>query len=209
MQTNHHLPENTLEKAKNLFQAFCLAAFLSFLPLTYAETEVTSTSSAPSPNSSSASPSLTSSDPITSSLFGEDIVTLSAETAGLCSINNPNDYIYLPQLITIGWQLDEISNEGWNRGNTEFLFSGMFGPVVQGPNPWFAGALFGRSFEAVDALARATVGMRCSFTAASVTAVFASASSFLAHGIVFPHLSLPEKQSLSLSPRKFNHFSDR
>ncbi|MEI8359948.1 MAG: hypothetical protein WCH13_15855, partial [Deltaproteobacteria bacterium] len=79
MQNKHHLPENTLEKAKNLSQAFCLAAFFSFLPLTYAETEITSASSAPSSNPSPDSSSLTSSDPLTSSLFGEDIVTLSAE----------------------------------------------------------------------------------------------------------------------------------
>ncbi|MFZ9874757.1 MAG: hypothetical protein ACO3E8_05275, partial [Candidatus Methylacidiphilales bacterium] len=60
-----------------------------------------------------------------SPMFGEDTVTLSAETAGLFSIGNSNDYRYLPQLITVGWQLDEIGNDGWTRGNTEFLFSGM------------------------------------------------------------------------------------
>ena len=65
-------------------------------------------------------------------MFGEDVVTLSAETAGLFSIGNSNDYRYLPQLITVGWQLDEIGNEGWNRGNTEFLFSGMYAPVIHG-----------------------------------------------------------------------------
>ena len=43
-----------------------------------------------------------------SPMFGEDVVTLSAETAGLFSIGNSNDYRYLPQLITVGWQLDEI-----------------------------------------------------------------------------------------------------
>ena len=53
-----------------------------------------------------------------SRLFGEDVVSLSAETAGLFSINNSNNYRYLPQLITVGWQLDQIGNEGWNRGNT-------------------------------------------------------------------------------------------
>ena len=150
MQINHHLPENALGKAKVFGQAFFLASFCSFLPLVWAETEITPASSTPSTDSSSTSSASTSSDPNISSLFGEDIVTLSAETAGLCSINNPNDYIYLPQLITIGWQLDEISNEGWNRGNTEFLFSGMFGPVVQGPNPWFAGALFGPRYNFVQ-----------------------------------------------------------
>ena len=43
-------------------------------------------------------------------MFGEDVVTLSAETAGLFSIANSNDYRYLPQLITVGWQLDPFSS---------------------------------------------------------------------------------------------------
>ena len=64
-----------------------------------------------------------------SPMFGEDVVTLSAETAGLFSVGNSNNYRYLPQLITVGWQLDEIGNEDWTRGNTEFLFSGMYATI--------------------------------------------------------------------------------
>ncbi|MCX6935054.1 MAG: acyloxyacyl hydrolase [Verrucomicrobia bacterium] len=108
----------------------------------WAGTEITQTPTAPISDSISNSPS--------STLFGEDVVSLSAETAGLCSINNPHDYTYLPQLITVGWQLDAIGNDGWNRGNTEFLFSGMFGPVTQGPNPWFAGCLFGPRYNFIQ-----------------------------------------------------------
>jgi len=85
-----------------------------------------------------------------SRLFGEDVVSLSAETAGLFSINNSNNYRYLPQLITVGWQLDQIGNEGWNRGNTEFLFSGMYAPVIHGPNPWFTGGLFGPRYNFIQ-----------------------------------------------------------
>ena len=47
-------------------------------------------------------------------------------------------------------QLDEIGNDGWNRGNTEFLFSGMFAPTIQGPNPWFAGGLFGPRYNFIQ-----------------------------------------------------------
>ena len=83
-------------------------------------------------------------------MFGEDVVTLSAETAGLFSIANSNDYRYLPQLITVGWQLDEIGNDGWTRGNTEFLFSGMYAPVIHGPNPWFTGGLFGPRYNFIQ-----------------------------------------------------------
>ena len=85
-----------------------------------------------------------------SPMFGEDVVTLSAETAGLFSIGNSNDYRYLPQLITVGWQLDEIGNDGWTRGNTEFLFSGMYAPVIHGPNPWFTGGLFGPRYNFIQ-----------------------------------------------------------
>ncbi|NBS07118.1 MAG: hypothetical protein EBS69_06935 [Verrucomicrobia bacterium] len=96
------------------------------------------------------SPQVSDADSIQNSLFGEDVVSLSAETAGLFSINNSNNYRYLPQLITVGWQLDEIGNEGWNRGNTEFLFSGMYAPVIHGPNPWFTGGLFGPRYNFIQ-----------------------------------------------------------
>jgi hypothetical protein len=101
---------------------------------------------APTPSSAP----LSETESLQNSLYGENVVTLTAETASLFSVNNTNDYIYLPQLITVGWQLDEIGNDGWNRGNTEFLFSGMFGPTIQGPNPWFAGGLFGPRYNFIQ-----------------------------------------------------------
>ena len=101
-------------------------------------------------STATSSPQLSDTDSIRNSLFGEDVVSLSAETAGLFSINNSNNYRYLPQLITVGWQLDEIGNEGWNRGNTEFLFSGMYAPVIHGPNPWFTGGLFGPRYNFIQ-----------------------------------------------------------
>jgi len=130
----------SLRSPKSFLKVALLGAFSSLITTCWSGTEV---SKGPLPS--------TSSDGTTSSpLFGEDVVSLSAETAGLFSINNPNDYRYLPQLITVGWQLDEIGNEGWNRGNTEFLFSGMYAPVINGPNPWFTGGLFGPRYNFIQ-----------------------------------------------------------
>ena len=126
--------------SRKLIQASLFFTFWSLITTCWSGTEV---KSAP-PGGASAKSSGTA------SLFGEDIVSLSAETAGLFSINNSNDYRYLPQLISVGWQLDEIGNEGWNRGNTEFLFSGMYAPVINGPNPWFTGALFGPRYNFIQ-----------------------------------------------------------
>ena len=123
---------------KPLFQGAFLATFWSLMTTCWSGTEVTK------------GPSSQTSSDSSSKLFGEDVVSLSAETAGLFSIGNSNNYRYLPQLITVGWQLDEIGNEGWNRGNTEFLFSGMYAPVIHGPNPWFTGGLFGPRYNFIQ-----------------------------------------------------------
>ena len=146
MNYSIHLPSRALRSNYRIALALFLALFgsiySSLLTTCWSGTEVTASSNTPSP--------LSDTETVQNTLFGENRVTLTAETAGLFSINNPNDYIYLPQLITIGWQLDEIGNEGWNRGNTEFLFSGMFAPTLQGPNPWFAGGLFGPRYNFIQ-----------------------------------------------------------
>ncbi|NBS50131.1 MAG: hypothetical protein EBS97_05930 [Verrucomicrobia bacterium] len=131
-------------KSKNsLLLALFLATFWSLMTSCWSGVAVKESNGTSSPQVSDA-------DSIQNSLFGEDVVSLSAETAGLFSINNSNNYRYLPQLITVGWQLDEIGNEGWNRGNTEFLFSGMYAPVIHGPNPWFTGGLFGPRYNFIQ-----------------------------------------------------------
>ena len=128
------------EMPKHLLKASLFITFWSLITTCWSGTEVSKELNKPSSTDSNTSPSL----------FGEDVVSLSAETAGLFSINNSNNYRYLPQLITVGWQLDEIGNDGWNRGNTEFLFSGMYAPVIHGPNPWFTGGLFGPRYNFIQ-----------------------------------------------------------
>ena len=125
---------------KSFLKVAFLGTSLSLITTCWSGTEVSKDLSSTSSTDSSTP----------SSLFGEDVVSLTLETAGLFSIGNSNNYRYLPQLITVGWQLDEIGNEGWNRGNTEFLFSGMYAPVINGPNPWFTGGLFGPRYNFIQ-----------------------------------------------------------
>jgi hypothetical protein len=65
-------------------------------------------------------------------------------------INNINNYTIVPTLVTVGWQLDATSTEGWTRGNTEFSFSGVYDDVVHGPESRFVGAVFGPRYNFVQ-----------------------------------------------------------
>jgi hypothetical protein len=80
----------------------------------------------------------------------EDRVDVRIETGGMFDINNINSYSIVPTSITIGWQLDENSNEGWNRGNTEFDFSGFYDAIINGPEDQFVGASFGPRYNFVQ-----------------------------------------------------------
>lgn len=86
--------------------------------------------------------------------FRSDRVSLSYETAAFFDVGNRNDYTVAPQILTVGWQLDDIGNTGWLRGNTEFLFSGFFNPVMQGPENRFVGAAFGPRYNFIQPGAR-------------------------------------------------------
>ncbi|MFQ3670575.1 MAG: acyloxyacyl hydrolase [Verrucomicrobiia bacterium] len=89
-------------------------------------------------------------DIVDPSSFRADRLTVSYETSALFDIGNRNDYFIVPQIATVGWQLDDIGNSGWLRGNTEFLFSGFFNPVLHGPESRFVGAAFGPRYNFVQ-----------------------------------------------------------
>ncbi len=82
--------------------------------------------------------------------FRADRVSVSYETAAFFDVGNKNNYFILPQIATVGWQLDEVGNSGWFRGNTEFLFSAFFHPVLNGPENRFVGAAFGPRYNFVQ-----------------------------------------------------------
>ncbi|GAB4242914.1 MAG: hypothetical protein OHK005_07000 [Candidatus Methylacidiphilales bacterium] len=82
--------------------------------------------------------------------FRENRVSLSYETAAFFDVGNKNNYLIAPQIATVGWQLDPVGNTGWFRGNTEFLFSAFFNPVLNGPENRFVGAAFGPRYHFVQ-----------------------------------------------------------
>jgi hypothetical protein len=82
--------------------------------------------------------------------FRENKVEASVETGAMFDIGNDNGYTILPQIASIRWQLDEVGNEGWRRGNTEFIFSGYYHPIVDGPENRFVGAAFGPRYNFIQ-----------------------------------------------------------
>jgi Lipid A 3-O-deacylase (PagL) len=83
--------------------------------------------------------------------FYENRIDVAYETAALFDIaGNANSYVFLPQIMSVRWHLDEVGNEGWRRGNTEWIFSGYYAPVLDGPEDHFSGALFGPRYNFVQ-----------------------------------------------------------
>ncbi|MEM6821937.1 MAG: acyloxyacyl hydrolase [Verrucomicrobiota bacterium] len=83
--------------------------------------------------------------------FYENRVEIGVESAQLFDISSKDpQYLVLPQFLAIHWQLDDIGNEGWLRGNTEFIFSGYFTPVVDGVESRYVGGLFGPRYNFVQ-----------------------------------------------------------
>lgn len=48
------------------------------------------------------------------------------------------------------WQLDEVGNPGWRRGNTEWITSAFFHPVFDGTESRFVGGMFGPRYNFVQ-----------------------------------------------------------
>jgi hypothetical protein len=62
--------------------------------------------------------------------------------------------IALPQMISLNWNLDNISNDdvcwGWFRGNTQWKFTAMANPLVVGSETYFAGFAVGPQYNFVQ-----------------------------------------------------------
>lgn len=82
--------------------------------------------------------------------FHADKVEMSVESANLFDTGNRNYYHLAPQILSLRWQLDDVGNPGWRRGNTEWVFSGYYTPVISGPESRFTGALFGPRYNFVQ-----------------------------------------------------------
>lgn len=83
--------------------------------------------------------------------FYENRMDVAYETAVMFDIaGNANSYVFSPQILSLRWQLDDVGNEGWRRGNTEWVFSGYYSPVFEGPEDHFSGAIFGPRYNFVQ-----------------------------------------------------------
>ncbi|MCS7063936.1 MAG: acyloxyacyl hydrolase [Methylacidiphilales bacterium] len=81
----------------------------------------------------------------------EDAVTVEWGMGILSSLYpvewNDANYTLLPLMMTIGWQLDEVSGEGWWRGNTQFNFVPHWVQVVHGFENRFVGFMVGPQYN--------------------------------------------------------------
>ncbi|MDD5261918.1 MAG: acyloxyacyl hydrolase [Methylacidiphilales bacterium] len=82
--------------------------------------------------------------------FHENKIEISVESANLFDIGSTHTYHLAPQTVSLHWQLDDVGNQGWLRGNTEWIFSGYYTPVIEGPENRFTGALFGPRYNFVQ-----------------------------------------------------------
>lgn len=89
-------------------------------------------------------------DAVTDAYFYENRVDASLETGVLFDIGNANSTTVSPMIFSVRWQLDEVGNPGWRRGNTEWVFSGYHTVVWEGVESRFSGALFGPRYNFVQ-----------------------------------------------------------
>jgi len=82
--------------------------------------------------------------------YYEDRVDFSFESAHLFDIGAENDTTVAPLMMSIRWQLDDVGNPGWRRGNTEWVFSAFFTPVYEAVENRFVGGLFGPRYNFVQ-----------------------------------------------------------
>ena len=82
--------------------------------------------------------------------FYENKTTISLESANLFDIGSESNYHLAPQIVSFHWQLDDVGNPGWRRGNTEWVVGAYYTPVINGPEHRFTGGLFGPRYNFVQ-----------------------------------------------------------
>ncbi len=63
---------------------------------------------------------------------------------------NSADYSIVPVSLSLNWNLDDVGNSGWRRGNTQFRFSAFYLPILSGPENRFLGFLAGPQYQFVQ-----------------------------------------------------------
>ena len=88
--------------------------------------------------------------PVQNVRYGENVLEVSWMTASMWGIGNPNHYFYMPQIASIHWQLDDVGNPGWRRGNTEWVTSFFVSPIIEGPESRMLGFAMGPRYNFVQ-----------------------------------------------------------
>ncbi|MFH1067886.1 MAG: acyloxyacyl hydrolase [bacterium] len=88
--------------------------------------------------------------PETPSRYHENAMEISFESANLFAVGHEIDYHIAPQILSVHWQLDDVGNEGWLRGNTEWVTSVFYTPVINGPENRMVGGAWGPRYNFVQ-----------------------------------------------------------
>jgi hypothetical protein len=83
--------------------------------------------------------------------FGENKMSAGVTAGPLFDVGgNSSENLLSATLVSWHWQLDEVGNPGWRRGNTEWITSAYFHPVWDGTESRFLGGLFGPRYNFVQ-----------------------------------------------------------
>jgi len=82
--------------------------------------------------------------------FHENAMALGIENANLMNITGHPNYWLNNTLLTWRWQLDDVGNDDWRRGNTEWVTSAYYENVLSGVEHHFEGVLMGPRYNFVQ-----------------------------------------------------------
>jgi hypothetical protein len=85
------------------------------------------------------------------SVFAENRLAVSVTAGPLFDVGgNANENLLSATVLSFHWQLDDVGNPGWRRGNTEWVTSAYINPVWDGTESRFIGAFFGPRYNFVQ-----------------------------------------------------------
>jgi len=89
--------------------------------------------------------------PEESGSFAENKMTVALSAGPLFDVGgNASEDLLSSTMLSWHWQLDDVGNPGWRRGNTEWITSAYFHPVWDGTESRFLGGAFGPRYNFVQ-----------------------------------------------------------
>jgi hypothetical protein len=83
--------------------------------------------------------------------FHENALAVSYQAGYGVDFITPSEYQGSPQIFSLHWQLDEVGNPGWRRGNTEWVTSFYYTPLFgDTPESQLLGAVWGPRYNFVQ-----------------------------------------------------------